>query len=652
MSCFDDGNCGAVQIEYDGNGSIKPFMFPFPYESQEEVHVEKWDPVNYRYNRINRDQWSFHELTEIEFVTPPDYTFRIMRETDLSEMEVTFFPGSSIRAQDLNTNFEQLQHAIQEGWCRVSDEFYCYLDEFIFDKRDAWTKEEQQNGQVDPKGEKIFLDDAITARHDVYLQDNKPTKLTYEQGGKRWYDTEEVNNYIWNDDIGAWVDYARTGPQGPKGADGHHMMIIGLKPPTMRPNGDPLCDGDLWFNNCTGEPWIYYDGTWLTLVNGGPVGPKGDKGDTGDDSTVEGPKGDDGEKGDTGDFHVICSLKPPTTRTNGDELKCGDLWFDTCKGELWAYYNGQWIGLSDSTGPQGPQGDQGPQGPGGLQGDPPGLQDPAAIAASLPHTSPASADVTQDDKGDLQFAFGIPKGVPGEKGDQGDQGEDGPQGNQGSIGDTPPADPNVGDLWFDTKCPSGQYIWDGDQWVGTSIPGPRGPEGRTTVIGDNPPANPLVGNLWFCTDCPDIGLYVWDGNQWVGLTIPGPPGANGTNGTDGQDGADGEGVPTGGTAGQVLAKIDATDFNTQWVDQTGGGGGGIPEAPNDGELYGRQSQAWAAINIPDPGIPEAPNDGQQYARQSQAWSVVAPPNNLNFIAPLQQTGDDVSFAWNSINALP
>ena len=104
------------------------------------------------------------------------------------------------------------------------------------------------------------------------------------------------------------------------------MMIIGLKPPTMRPNGDPLCDGDLWFNNCTGEPWIYYDGTWLTLVNGGPVGPKGDKGDTGDDSTVEGPKGDDGEKGDTGDFHVICSLTPPKTRTNGDELKCGDLW--------------------------------------------------------------------------------------------------------------------------------------------------------------------------------------------------------------------------------------------------------------------------------------------------------------------------------------
>ena len=35
-----------------------------------------------------------------------------------------------------------------------------------------------------------------------------------------------------------------------------------------------------------------------------------------------------------------------------------------------------------------------------------------------------------------------------------------------------------------------------------------------------------------------------------------------------------DGVPEGGTAGQVLSKIDAEDFNTQWVDQTGGDEGG------------------------------------------------------------------------------
>lgn len=42
----------------------------------------------------------------------------------------------------------------------------------------------------------------------------------------------------------------------------------------------------------------------------------------------------------------------------------------------------------------------------------------------------------------------------------------------------------------------------------------------------------------------------------------GPAGANGTNGTNGTNG---QGVPTGGTTNQVLSKIDATDYHTQWV---------------------------------------------------------------------------------------
>lgn len=49
----------------------------------------------------------------------------------------------------------------------------------------------------------------------------------------------------------------------------------------------------------------------------------------------------------------------------------------------------------------------------------------------------------------------------------------------------------------------------------------------------------------------------------------GPAGANGTNGTNGANGTNGQGVPTGGTTGQVLAKIDNTDYNTQWVAQPG-----------------------------------------------------------------------------------
>src|SRR5690349_17816448 len=52
----------------------------------------------------------------------------------------------------------------------------------------------------------------------------------------------------------------------------------------------------------------------------------------------------------------------------------------------------------------------------------------------------------------------------------------------------------------------------------------------------------------------------------------GPAGADGADGAPGADGADGVGVPTGGTAGQVLTKDSGTDFDTSWQDVSGGGG--------------------------------------------------------------------------------
>lgn len=39
----------------------------------------------------------------------------------------------------------------------------------------------------------------------------------------------------------------------------------------------------------------------------------------------------------------------------------------------------------------------------------------------------------------------------------------------------------------------------------------------------------------------------------------------GTQGPAGPIGPPGVGVPTGGISGQVLAKIDSTNYNTQWV---------------------------------------------------------------------------------------
>jgi hypothetical protein len=50
-------------------------------------------------------------------------------------------------------------------------------------------------------------------------------------------------------------------------------------------------------------------------------------------------------------------------------------------------------------------------------------------------------------------------------------------------------------------------------------------------------------------------------------------------------------VPSGGTTGQVLAKKTGTNYDTEWVEQTGGGGG-ISDAPNNANAYVRSGLAW------------------------------------------------------------
>lgn len=63
------------------------------------------------------------------------------------------------------------------------------------------------------------------------------------------------------------------------------------------------------------------------------------------------------------------------------------------------------------------------------------------------------------------------------------------------------------------------------------------------------------------------GTLPTDTTKWQVLANKGATGATGSagsNGSTGPAGADGEGVPAGGTTGQVLAKASGTDFDTEW----------------------------------------------------------------------------------------
>jgi len=98
-------------------------------------------------------------------------------------------------------------------------------------------------------------------------------------------------------------------------------------------------------------------------------------------------------------------------------------------------------------------------------------------------------------------------------------------------------------------------------------------------------SSPATGLLVYQSDAT-AGFYFYNGTAWTllgatglqgiqGATGPvGPQGIQGPQGATGANGTNGQGVPTGGTAGQVLSKIDGTNFNTQWITPASGGGSG------------------------------------------------------------------------------
>ena len=94
-------------------------------------------------------------------------------------------------------------------------------------------------------------------------------------------------------------------------------------------------------------------------------------------------------------------------------------------------------------------------------------------------------------------------------------------------------------------------------------------------------SSPATGLMVYQSDAP-AGFYFYNGTAWTQLGAMGPQGFQGPQGPQGTTGSigpqgnqgltgpAGQGVPIGGITGQVLSKVDATDYNTQWVTTTGG----------------------------------------------------------------------------------
>lgn len=178
-------------------------------------------------------------------------------------------------------------------------------------------------------------------------------------------------------------------------------------------------------------------------------------------------------------------------------------------------------------GPQGPQGVAGPTGPQGIQG---------------------------------------PKGDPGEQGPEGEQGPQGPQGQAGEQGPAGPAGTNGAD-GENGKTPVLT------QSTINFIPSTT-QNGQFTIGAEVEVGDPII------IACTGSGTY--DGRSWVvvgsvmsfastsHVAVVDVTGVTETTGEQGPKGKAGVGVPSGGTTGQVLAKTSDTNYDTEWVDQSGG----------------------------------------------------------------------------------
>ena len=97
---------------HPGNGSNKLFSITFPYLETTDVDVY----LNGVLQTITT-QYFFANATTVEFVTAPanGATVVLKRSTNKEDLNSTFFPGSSIKAADLNENFDQLLYISQEN---------------------------------------------------------------------------------------------------------------------------------------------------------------------------------------------------------------------------------------------------------------------------------------------------------------------------------------------------------------------------------------------------------------------------------------------------------------------------------------------------------------------------------------------------------
>jgi hypothetical protein len=208
--------------------------------------------------------------------------------------------------------------------------------------------------------------------------------------------------------------------------------------------------------------------------------------------------------GGGGGSSLEVSETPPSSPSEGD------IWYNSTSGQTFVYYDSYWVeNIAGVAGPTGATGATGPAGADGADGA----------------TGPAGADGADGIDALWNFTGAWANGVDYDPGDVVEFNGSSYYAPVGIFSSYSP--PNNGWLLVASKGDTGEAGADGAD----GADGATGPAGA-------------------------------DGADGADSTVPGP------QGDPGEQGDPGPGVAAGGTEGQVLLKVDGTDYNTTWADNS------------------------------------------------------------------------------------
>ena len=208
----------------------------------------------------------------LETGIPAGSTVRIYRNTDITDNEVNFLPGSPFRAEDINANFDQILFSLQEN-VTINENQDIQID-IILDSINDLLELINNSIQYVPLADVDALnDEALTdpdnlKTYEIVNSTNIDTlanpiivNLPPTAGGGAGQDP--VNGVYWNDGIITRVSWDKPNQQWlflfyyPKDSDNRYQQITLTDPIT--PDPSDYKDGTLWFDSGEANLYVLYN---------------------------------------------------------------------------------------------------------------------------------------------------------------------------------------------------------------------------------------------------------------------------------------------------------------------------------------------------------------------------------------------------------